>query len=447
MSGAAAIECNADGLVGPTHNFAGLSPGNLASAASEGQVSNPRGAALEGLGKMRVLHNLGLPQFVLPPHERPDLEFLRALGFTGCDAAVLDAAGRAAPELLAAASSASAMWAANAATVTPGADAADGRVHLTPANLVANLHRSLEPAQTGRMLRRLLPDPAYAQVHDALPSRPQLGDEGAANHVRLCGEEGGPGVNLFVWGRGAHESWSGRHPARQTREASEAVARRHGCGRAVFARQSRAAIEAGVFHNDVVCVGARTALLFHERAFEVTSAVVDGVREAAHGLFEPVFLEVSEAELPLADAVRSYLFNSMLVAPPAEDRLVLVAPVEVRDSARARAAAERLCDGNGPLGRVLYVDVRQSMRNGGGPACLRLRLSLTPEALASANAAQRFDAALGRRLEDWVARRYRDRLQPDDLRDPALLDEGRAALDELSALLDLGGDFYPFQRA
>ena len=403
-------EANADGLVGPTHNFAGLSPGNLASEANEGAVSNPRAAALEGLDKMARLAGLGLPQFVLPPHERPATGFLRALGFAGDDAAMLAHARREAPALLAASASASAMWAANAATVTPSADAADGRVHLTPANLVTNLHRSLEPRQTARVLRALLPDPARFTVHDALPSRPQFGDEGAANHVRLCAEEGTPGVNLFVWGRGAYEPWSGRHPARQTREAFDAVVRRHGCARAVFARQSRAAIDAGVFHNDVVCVGARRTLLFHEAAFEDAAALKAEVRAGAASLFEPEFVEISEAELPLAEAVASYLFNSMLVQPPGEDRLVLVAPVEVREHARARATAERIASANGGVGRVEYVDVRQSMRNGGGPACLRLRLSLTADELAAANPAQHFDAGL------------------------------------LCGLLGLGGDFYPFQR-
>ena len=443
----AAVECNADGLVGPTHNFAGLSPGNLASQASGGAASNPRAAALEGLEKMATLAAYGLPQFVLPPHARPDVGFLRALGFGGDDAAVLAGAAAAAPELLAASASASAMWAANAATVTPGADAADGRVHLTPANLLSNLHRSLEADQTARALRRLLPDPARFLVHDALPARPQFGDEGAANHVRLCGTEGGPGVNLFVWGRGAHEPWAGRHPARQTREASEAVARRHGCARPVFARQARAAVEAGVFHNDVVCVGAGATLLYHQSAFEAASEVKAAIARAAEGLFAPEFIEVSEGELPLAVAVRTYLFNSMLVRPEGEDRLVLVAPVEVRDSPLARGVAERIAGANGAIGRVDYVDVRQSMRNGGGPACLRLRLSLTPGELAATNPAQRFGPALHTRLADWVARRYRDRLEPADLADPALLDEGRAALDELTGLLNLGAGFYPFQRA
>lgn len=445
-----AVEANCDGLVGPTHSFAGLAPGNLASEIHKGEASDPRAAVIEGLAKMRRLYDLGLPQFVLPPQERPDVGFLRGLGFAGPDAAAVEGAARGAPELLNTACSASAMWAANAATVTPSADAADGRVHFTPANLLTNLHRSLEGPQTTRSLRRLFADEARFAVHDPLPAQSHFADEGAANHVRLCADHGEAGVNLFVYGRDAWEPWAGRYPARQTLQAFEAVQRRHGAGGAVFARQARAAIEAGVFHNDVVCVGARTCLFFHEAAFEDRDAMTADVRSAAQdhgGGFEPVFVEIAEADLPLAEAVKSYLFNSMLVSLPGEDRLTLIAPMETAETPRAHAAAQGLVSGNGPIGRVEYVDVRQSMRNGGGPACLRLRVVLTEAELAAANPAQRFDPALQGRLEAWAGRRYRDRLLPADLADPMLLVESRTALDELTQILDLGSDFYPFQQA
>ena len=108
-----ALEANCDGLVGPTHSFAGLAPGNLASEINKGDASNPRSAVLEGLSKMRLMADLGLPQFVLPPHERPDVGFMRRLGFSGTDAAVIETAAKQAPELLNTACSASPMWAAN----------------------------------------------------------------------------------------------------------------------------------------------------------------------------------------------------------------------------------------------------------------------------------------------------------------------------------------------
>ncbi|QDH73817.1 N-succinylarginine dihydrolase [Brevundimonas sp. M20] len=440
-----AIEANADGLIGPTHSYAGLSPGNLASSRNEGQASNPRAAVLQGLDKMKRLADLGLPQFVLPPHERPNLPFLRSLGFSGTDAQVLERAWKDAPTFAAAACSASPMWAANAATVTPSADSADGRVHFTPANLVTNLHRSLEHQQTKRALDALFPDPARFAVHDALPSVAHLADEGAANHVRLCAEHGSEGVNLLVWGREAWEPWTGPFPARQTREASEALARRHGASGAVLARQSKAAIAGGTFHNDVVCVGALDTLFHHQLAFEDTAGTHAAIRAAAKG-FEPIFVEVSEADLPLADAISSYLFNSMLVQIPGEDRLTLICPTETRDNARAHAVAEAVASSNGPIGRVEYVDVRQSMRNGGGPACLRLRVVLNEAELAATNPDMRLTDDLHGALSVWGATWYRDELKVADLADPALLDESRGALDELTSILGLGSDFYPFQR-
>ncbi|MBX7248104.1 MAG: N-succinylarginine dihydrolase [Caulobacteraceae bacterium] len=445
-----AHEANCDGLVGPTHSYAGLSPGNIASERNRGEASSPRAAVLQGLAKMKRLADLGVPQFVLPPQERPDIPFLRQLGFAGSDGEVLAAAWAQQPAIAAAACSASAMWAANAATVTPSADSADGRVHLSAANLVTNLHRSLEGEQSARMLRVLFPDREKFAVHDPLPRVEHFGDEGAANHVRLCAEHGAPGVNLMVYGREAWEGWwegeDARYPARQTLQASEAIVRRHGAARPVFARQARSAIMEGVFHNDVVCVGTRTALLFHERSFEDRAGTLQAIEAAAAGLFRPEFVEIAEADLPLADAVKSYLFNSQLLVLPGEDRLVLLAPTETEENPRAHAAAQALVTSNGPIGRVEYVDVRQSMRNGGGPACLRLRVVLNEDELAAANPFQRMNDAVYDLLVDWAGRHYRESLSPADLADPGLIEETRAALDDLTSLLRLGSDFYPFQR-
>jgi succinylarginine dihydrolase len=440
-----AVEANADGLIGPTHSYAGLSPGNLAASLSKGEASNPRAAVLQGLDKMKRLADLGLPQFVLPPHERPDIGFLRSLGFGGTDANVLETAWKDAPAFVAAAASASPMWAANAATVTPSADSADGRVHFTPANLHTNLHRSLEHRQTKRALDALFPDPARFAVHDALPAHAQFSDEGAANHVRLCAEHGAPGMNLFVYGREAHEPWTAAFPARQTLEASHAVARRHGVENWFFTRQSEEAIAGGVFHNDVVCVGAKTCLFYHDTSFADPGAV-DYLTGASEHLFELQPIRVSSTDLPLADAIASYLFNSMLIQIPGENRLTLICPTETRDNQRAHAVAQSLAASNGPIGRVEYVDVRQSMRNGGGPACLRLRVVLTDEELAATNAEMRLTEGLHGALSVWAVNWYRDRLSPADLADPALLDESRGALDELTGILGLGSGFYPFQR-
>ena len=249
-----------------------------------------------------------------------------------------------------------------------------------------------------------------------------------------------------MWGRDAFTPWDGPYPARQTREASQAIARRHDASGVVLAQQSKAAIAGGTFHNDVVCVGALETLFFHDLAFEDTAGTQATIRHAAKGLFEPIFVEVSSADLPLADAISSYLFNSMLVKIPGEDRLTLICPTETRDNPRSHAVAQGLAASNGPIGRVRYVDVRQSMRNGGGPACLRLRVVLTDEELAAVNPCMRLNDELHGALSVWGATWYRDQLRPADLADPQLLAESRGALDELTQILGLGGGFYPFQR-
>lgn len=444
-----AVEANFDGLVGPTHNYGGLAEGNLASARNQGRTSSPRAAVIEGLEKMLRLHKAGFVQGVMPPQERPWIEGLRAAGFTGTDAQVYERAWRDAPDIARNMLSASPMWAANAATVSPSADTRDGRLHFTPANLITTLHRSIEGPQTEAALRALFPDAARFAVHAPLPAQGVFADEGAANHVRLCAEHGAAGVEILVHGRAGFEPYDGRFPARQTREACEAIERAHGLSaeRTVHIRQAKRAIEGGAFHNDVVCVGCGPVLFFHEYAFEDKDAALNAIRRAAEGVFEPIFVEVPEAEVPLTDAISSYLFNSQLLMWPGEDRLVLLAPQETEETASTRAYCERMVAGNGPIGRVEYADVRQSMRNGGGPACLRLRVVLSEAERDAVNANVMMDEALFDALKRWAERYYREALPVRDLADPALIEESRAALDALTELLGLGSDFYLFQRS
>lgn len=441
------IEANFDGLVGPTHNYAGLAFGNVASASNADQPSNPREAALQGLAKMKALHDLGLAQGVLPPHERPHLPSLRALGFGGTDAQVLQRAFRAAPGLLAAVSSASAMWVANAATVSASADTDDGKVHFTPANLGAHLHRALEPPVTARMLAAVFADRQHFVHHAPLPSTPSLGDEGAANHTRLCWGYGAPGLEIYAYGRGTEaDPAPQRFPARQARAASEAVARLHGVNpaRTYFVQQNPAVVDEGVFHNDVIAVGNREVLLYHEHAFLHTPALRDWITASLEGA-EPVFVAVPASTVPVADAVRTYLFNSQLVCT-ADGAMHLICAQECRDDARVWAFLQGLvADRDNPIAQAHVMDLRQSMRNGGGPACLRLRVVLTGDERRAVNRACWIDAARHDELAEWVRRHYRDRLVLADLADPALLDESRRALDELTRLLGLGS-LYDFQR-
>jgi len=444
-----AYEANFDGLVGPTHNYAGLSFGNVASRSNEKSVANPKAAAKQGLRKMKRLADLGFHQGVLPPLERPSVKLLRSVGFTGDDAAVIQRAALDAPELLAAASSASAMWTANAATVSPSADTADGRVHFTPANLAAKLHRAIEHGETRRSLAAIFADESRFRIHHALPGTPALGDEGAANHTRFAREYGDKGVEFFVYGRSEYGQGPQpqRFPARQTLEASRAVARLHGLDEAstVFAQQSPDVIDAGVFHNDVIAVGNRTTLFCHERAFVDQARVYDALSAKLHAQGASfTALEVPDNEVSVADAVSSYLFNSQLLSR-ADGTQVLVVPQECRENARVAAYLDSLATRTTPIDEVLVFDLRESMKNGGGPACLRLRVVLNDVERAAVNPNVWMNDTLFARLDAWIDAHYRDSLAPGDLADPRLLTESRAALDELTTILGLGA-VYDFQR-
>ena len=439
---------NFDGLVGPSHNYAGLSHGNIASSKHKGAVANPQAAALQGLAKMRRLLDLGLPQAVLPPQERPFIPGLRALGFSGTDAQVLEAAFKQDPALVANYSSASSMWTANAATVTPSADSGDGRVHFTPANLTAMPHRALEDAQTQRALSMIFADSQHFAVHAPLAHTPILGDEGAANHNRFCGAHGEAGVELFVYGRDALGPKTDlKFPGRQTLQASEAAARLHGltAANSVFHPQSAAAINAGAFHNDVVCVSNETVLFFHENAFDDPKALEADISDKAKPFgFMPQFIMAPADKVPLDDVISSYLFNSQLVTLPAGG-MALILPTQVEETPSTKAFVDEVLAGDNPIVQAHYLDLRQSMANGGGPACLRLRVVLNAAQQRVVHSGVIMTEAKISALENWVKAHYRDRLTLEDLGDAAFLNETRTALDALTQLLDLPL-LYDFQR-
>lgn len=424
-------EVNFDGLIGPTHNYAGLALGNVASAKNAGAASNPRAAALQGLAKMRALIGLGCIQGFLPPLKRPNLAILRGLGFTGSDRQVIEKCASAAPGLLANVYSASSMWTANAATVAPSPDTPDGRVHFTPANLASNFHRAIEADETARVLKHIFSDPLHFAHHAPLPGGVHFGDEGAANHGRLAEAHGAEGVHLFVFGEDGQ-----RFPARQRKRASEAVARNHGLKpeKTVLVQQSRAALDAGAFHNDVVGVANGRVLFLHEQSFEDRDAAL-----AAIGAKAP-FVEVVEAKknaVSLEDAVASYLFNSQLVSLEGGE-MALILPKETEENPRTKAFVDQTLAANNPVGRAVYLDVRESMRNGGGPACLRLRVVLSEGERAATRQNFILDERKISALESWVRKHYRDRLSADDLRDPAFMEEAFAALEALAELLGMG---------
>ncbi len=443
----ATVEANFDGLVGPTHNYAGLSIGNEASMRHGGKMANPREAALQGLEKMKALWELGFVQGVLPPQERPDIGTLRHLGFHGSDTKVLSDAARYAPAVLAACCSASSMWTANAATVSPSADCADSKVHFTPANLISKFHRSLEHELTGKILKATFNNPAHFVHHPALPASEFFGDEGAANHSRFCGDYGEPGVELFVYGKESFnpQPRSTKYPARQSLEASQAIVRRHrlNANNVVYARQNPEVIDQGVFHNDVIAVGNRNLLFCHAEAFEHQAAVYQALEKACKAKYLHI-VEVTERQVSVAQAVKSYLFNSQLLSLT-DDSTLLVVPAECQNEPAVWNCLQNLlADRNCPITDLKVLDLRQSMHNGGGPACLRLRVVLNDQELAATNPHSLINGDRLTILRQWVNKHYRDQLLPQDLADPMLLDESRTALDELTGILQLGS-VYPFQ--
>ena len=408
-------EINFDGIVGPSHNYAGLSLGNLASARSAGEVSKPRSAALQGLDKMRANLALGLTQGIFLPHARPDHRWLAELG-TSVDGAE--------PALAANAMSASAMWAANAATVSPSPDTRDGKCHLTAANLRTMPHRSHEWPQTLAQLQLAFASDAFA-VHAPVPAA--FGDEGAANHMRLSSAHDARGVEVFVYG-----VTGGAFPARQHLEASKAVARLHRLDPALtlFVQQSEEAIAAGAFHNDVVAVANERVLFAHELAFSDKAALLDALQTRVPD-FE--YLEVAAADVPLADAIRSYLFNAQLVTPP-EGQPTLILPTEASETPSVRRWIEQHVAGNGPVRRAEFVDVRQSMANGGGPACLRLRVAADPATIDSRFLVddQKLDT-----ISQVIERYWPDQIHHDDLQEHSLLSDIERARAALLDRLDL----------
>ena len=442
-------EINFDGLVGPTHNYAGLAFGNLASDYNSYTRANPLEAVKQGLEKMKLMHHLGIKQAILPPHARPNVPLLRSLGFSGKNNKILKDVYRHEPRLLAACCSSSSMWAANAATLSPSIDSGDGRVQITPANMNTNFHRSQESEATAAIFKKIFASDKHFCHHQPLPSSAPFADEGAANYTRFCKDYGSPGVALFVYGIQGFPQDVARpepqnFPARQTKEASMAIARSHQLDfeKVVFAQQNPDVIDQGVFHNDVISVGNQDVFFYHEESFIDTEKVVAELSKKAD--FPIHFVEVKSSELSVKDAVSSYLFNSQLITLD-NGEMMLIAPGDCEQNREVQEYILQLIKSDKRIKQVQYSDCRQSMRNGGGPACLRLRAVVNEKELKSIHQKVFVNDELIETLTHWADKHYRDRLHVDELLDPKIIDESNRALDELSQILGLGSIYY-FQK-
>jgi succinylarginine dihydrolase len=245
--------------------------------------------------------------------------------------------------------------------------------------------------------------------------------------MRLCAGHGAPGVEVFVYGRPG-----GPFPARQHIEAGRIIARRHGLdpARVLLIEQSPEAIAAGAFHNDVVAVADGLTLFTHEQAFADPAAAYAAIRAACPGA---QIVEVPASAVPLGEAIRSYLFNAQLLTLP-DGEQALVVPGECRESASVWAFLQAMLAGNGPIRRVEVVDVRQSMANGGGPACLRLRVVVDP---ATVDPRFLLDDRRADVIEQVVGQWWPEQIDPTDVGNEALARSVVNARARLLEALDL----------
>ncbi len=433
------------GLPGPSHNYGGLAPGDLASEKHAGNISQPTEAALQVIKLAEVLHEKGVTVAILPPHPRPYLQVAEKIGYQGSHKDIIKLLAAENPKLLSMLYSSASMWAANSATVTPAADAKDKKLHIMPANLISNLHRSIEAEHSYKIFSQILAD-KNTVVHEPLPNHVVFGDEGAANHMRMAAAHGEKGLNIFVFGKEATVPGSPApklYPARQTKEASEAIARLHNIpeSQTVFIKQNPEVIDQGVFHNDVIALSHLNLLLYHEHAFSDKDSVIYEITSKFKSTTGniPVFIEVMEGELSVGDAVHSYFFNSQIISDK-DGNMIFIAPQEVKENNKAKKLIDKIiADKTNPISSAIYVDLKQSMQNGGGPACLRLRAVLSDEQIKHMEEKTNiiFNYVLAEKLRKSIKKYYPEMLEPKQLASPDLYRDAMKALEDIEKILNL----------
>ena len=437
-------ELNFDGLIGPTHNYSGLSEGNIASFKNSKKISNPKKAALQGLEKMKLLIDLGIPQGIFLPHERPHLESLRKQGFSGSANDIVLSASKTSTLLLNQSYSASSMWAANAATFSPSTDSVDSIAHITPANLFSMPHRRIESEFTYNQLNIIF-NSSHFKIHKPIDPSELMGDEGAANHLRISNNHLEKGIQIFVYGRDSSET-NLNFVARQTKSASEYIAKSHqlDVDKTFFLKQNIEAINSGSFHNDIVSLSTENVFIYHEKAFADSKYEIQKIKNSLKNPNELFFIEISEKEIPLDVLVSSYLLNSQLVLN-SNGNMTFIMPSEVKNFLECTKWLENIKT-NSPIQDLRYVDIKQSMMNGGGPACLRFKIVVNEDEFNNINPNFLLNPSLLARLENLINSSYRDNLNINELADPDLVNESYTVLDELTQIFNTGS-IYNFQKA
>ena len=437
-------ELNFDGLIGPTHNYSGLSEGNIASFKNSKKTSNPKKAALQGLEKMKLLIDLGIPQGIFLPHERPYLESLRKQGFSGSVNDIVLSASNNSTLLLNQSYSASSMWAANAATFSPSTDSEDSIAHITPANLFSMPHRRIESEFTYSQLNMIF-NSSHFKIHKPIDPSELMGDEGAANHLRISSHHLDKGIQIFVYGRDSSET-NLNFVARQTKAASEYIAKSHqlDSDKTFFLKQNIEAINSGSFHNDIVSLSTENVFIYHEKAFAESKHEIQKIKNSLKDINELFFIEITEKEIPLDVLVSSYLLNSQLVLN-SNGNMTFIMPSEVKNFSECTKWLEKIKT-HSPIQDLRYVDIKQSMMNGGGPACLRFKIVVNEDEFNNINPNFLLNPSLLVKLETLINSSYRDNLDINELADPDLVNESYTVLDELTQIFNTGS-IYNFQKA
>ena len=428
------VDVQVDRIVGPTHHFGGLGVGNVASHQHHGRVSNPRAAALQGLDKMRLVAGLGVPQIVLPPQNRPHIEFLQNLGFAGAIENTLAKAATEAPEMLSAAMSSSAMWTANAATVTASVDSTCESISMTVANLGSSLHRAIEPVESLQDLQSVFE--ASAHVLPPIDGGAAVRDEGAANHMRLGSDSERPGIHVFVYGD--QDPLPSKFWARQTLAACLTIARRHNLrpDNTFFLKQHPDAIDAGAFHNDVVAASHHDLFLHHTCAYYDATETLAAIEKRYAELYGAALrrIEVSENELTTQEAISTYLFNSQIVSAAESNQPTLICPSQVAENDNASRIVQRWID-DALFQRVEFMELRQSMSGGGGPACLRLRVPMNENELSRLQTNAIWSPSLDQSLRQVIQEDYPGSLDSSDFFNKQIARKSHAAIARIKTIL------------